>query len=175
MKLITLIAILFVGTGASAQNPFDGVTEKLDSCFRREYTPQHLNANPSQKVTAMAVKLSKEVFWGDDEANTKYVIDTIKIQATTRGTDQIYGIELSCAGDGRCSIECDGPQVNIRYSENNPGSLLVDNSAGRLVLDPLTCGDVTEEDVELANLFLDNTKGADDIFRVDPIPAWQCL
>lgn len=174
MKNFIFLSLFVLSTTASAKSVFSGVNTKLGKCYSRQYSTEHMAKNPKQTVTAMAAKFYTETFSGSGDED--YQIDLLKIQAKVKGSDKVYGVELACNKDGSCFIDCDGPRVAARFSKNNPGSMLIDNSEGSLVLDPLTCGDdVSEEELEAMNVWLKGTKGGDDIFRLDPMPDYQCL
>lgn len=150
---------------------FSGVNNKIGKCYSREYSAKHMDLHPKQTVVKIAAKLFYESWGWNGEENNNLAL--LKIQAQVKNDSNTYGVTLACSEEsGLCAIDCDGPSVVARWSKNNLGSLLIDNSMGNLTLDPLTCDDET---FEAASLWLKSTRGGDDIFRLDPMPDYQCL
>ena len=176
MKTILTILISFGAFSAQAQGVFfDGVSQKMSKCYSRAYTAKELATKPNQEVTHMAAKLYRQEFNFMPGAPFGF----LKIQAKRKSDNKVYSVELACSEDGMCSIDCDGPRTQLQWSTSRKGSIVVDarNETGNyLSLDPILCGDDMDEDeMEAASFTLNGLKNGDDLFRLDPMPDYQCL
>jgi hypothetical protein len=133
-------------------------------CFGGGYSLQHLQSNPAQKVKQIRVKIAKQAEAGDD-------VSFLHVDAVLRSDPSNHkpwhAFFICDNSSGRCAVECDGGSVNLwGYSD---GTLGVKNNG--FVLH----GGCGEEEQEIAKtIFLDATKGGDDLFRLARLPSESC-
>lgn len=125
-------------------------------CFARTYDAAHLAKHPKQTVSAVRfnlayVKHDPDQYRKDGQRNYYFQLE-VRFRDRPKKTFSTGG---DCfPGDGiiRCSVECDGGGVQVRW-QKQPETILIDLAAtGRIRLD--NCGG-EENSVEL-------TPGADD-------------
>lgn len=175
-----LVSIAMTGTSFAdvVQPGKEGVLANLVApvpgeriCFARNYSRDHLEAHPKQRVTGMQFQLTYYRHAADQDYPKGQRNYYFRLIAKLRDKTKPYSVIGECNASGaniRCGVECDGGGVNIRKRQE--GKLLVyfgDYDEIRLAEG---CGE--EEDPDKTT---DLKAGADDKeFLLNPVAAENC-
>lgn len=140
------------------------------TCFKREYTVEHMRKNPQQKLEEMYVKVS----WKKDVNEEGYKWSWIpgEVVGVSRGV--YYGNTAYCSvekGAVKCAIDCDGGSFSLRHSPRFPGA--VNFVVTKDYYFPLFKNRMSNEmEQEIESISLDDE--ANRIYRLTPVDAGVC-
>lgn len=172
MKFVTLIvSALSFSTAAqgSALPRIAPAPNGAPTCFKREYTAEHLAKNPGQKLEALYVKLSHKAEKNEYDSWTWMPAEVVGVN---RG--EHYGNTAGCfitpKGNVECSIDCDGGSFSLNHSRKNPGS--VNFVVTKDYYFPLFKGRMSYDEREEGGISLDDE--ANRIYRIVPASVREC-
>lgn len=149
--------------GAETTESFFNASE---SCYGREYSPEHLKAHPQQKVEKIYINRAlprQEKAWLGDTPLEKPV-RVMRLLFSVRGQDQLWEEFAGCELEGskvECSMECDAGQFSITARAD--GKILLTATSDEWYAD---CG-------EGERTF--NTEPDDKAFLMSALPINVCL
>jgi hypothetical protein len=171
MKTVFFVALALSSFGAFA-NPIPGLTDAQPVCYGREYSKSHLSKHPKQTVRQMKLKFSKEaehhpsvLMKVDAEIRREVIQYGEKVQIY-----KPYSTAMSCTVNGsklECGIDCDGGHASVNFAITNAKNEILFKNEGFVMYGG--CGDEADE-----MIFLQATKGGDDIFKLYPLPKEYC-
>lgn len=173
MTLKSVTASLFLGAmfapvASMAASPklgevFRDVTYAQPKCYGREYSKAELKAHPQQTVAQIKAKFMK---YSSDPVTPSH---GLKIEVRLKGEQGLnYHGEFSCMslkGQVHCAIECDGGSVTIAQFDAKTATI---KNNGFVIHGG--CDGAENEVIK----FLKATKGGDDVFKLDALPAAFC-
>ena len=164
LSLVCIFAASLIAEMAMAERALSQHFGATDSCYARQYSPQHLAKNPEQTVSFIRLDHSPNAYDLKFEPETGMVI----FDLTIRFKDAAKNYEAlgEChPKDGilKCGIECDGGQFSIKSKDAD--SILLYNG-GRMVFSDCDAGDVNYRELT------DQTD--DKIFLLHRLPDDQC-
>ena len=121
MKVFKALPILtcLVSISAFAAKPNLQPELGEKACFERQYTAEHMRANPNQKLSSMYVFVehTRETYEGGS-----YDLKSAKVVGKSKNefymNDQA-GCDYKADGSISCAIECDGGAFNVRPRNGN--------------------------------------------------------
>lgn len=171
MKLVALIvSALSLSTAAQAALPkIAPAPNDAPTCFKREYTAEHLLKNPGQKLEAIYLKLSHKTEKNEFDSWSWMPVEVVGV---SRGEN--YGNTAACfitpKGNVECSIDCDGGSFSLNHSKNIPGS--VNFVVTKDYYFPLFKNRMSYDEREEGSLSLDDE--ANRIYRIVPADVREC-
>lgn len=171
MKLVALIvSALSLSTAAQAALPkIAPAPNGAPTCFKREYTAEHLAKNPGQLLETIYVKISHKS--EKDEFNSWSWMPA-EVVGVNHG--DYYGNTAGCfitpKGNVECSIDCDGGSFSLNHSPKNPGS--VNFVVTKDYYFPLFKGRMSYDEREEGSLNLGDT--ANRVYRLVPADVREC-
>ncbi len=177
----SVFALVFLVSTSVFAAPVSSVTVDQPVCFGREYSQAHMNKTPQQTVKKLFVKFKK--YSKDD---LYYIMDVnadIKKESVSKnddGTKDVYvtykpyrnGMvcDRATSTSLNCYIECDGGSAAVSWTASEDGKVITLTNNGFQLY-----GGCGEDENDMNNwIYLEATKGGDDVFKLYALPQEYC-
>jgi hypothetical protein len=160
--IFTIVTLLSLSAFAG---PFSNVKKDQPVCYERDYSSEHMLKNSKQTVKSMKVKIYKDK--EDSDSEMLYLAIEADVKPKGKNDYKHYRSGMACTqedGKLKCWIDCDGGNATLRPSLETPETWLRFENQGFTLYGG--CGEeIDEEDT----IYLEPTKGGDDLFLLKKI------
>jgi hypothetical protein len=171
MQILALaLSSLMLSSAAHAALPrLAPAAGEAPTCFKREYTAEHMRKNPGQLLDKMYVKVSRVTERSEGETWSWMPAEVVGV---SRG--EYFGNTAGCsvAGNGsiQCAIDCDGGSFSLNHSSRVKGA--VNFAVTKDYYFPLFKNRMSYDESEEGSVSLGDKDNS--IFRLSPVDVREC-